>query len=51
MKKKLKGFLQRILQEIMKKKYMVNKTIIPSTRRPRVLYWRLSDFDKIAQAW
>ena len=49
-KNKLKGFLQRILQEIMKKdntwniRRLVNETIVPSTQRPSILYWRLSDF-------
>ena len=49
--KKLKGFLQRILQEIMKKnttwniRRLVDKTIVPWTQRPSILYWRLSDFN------
>ena len=49
-KNKLKGFLQIILQEIIKKihtwniRRLVDETIVPSTHLPRVLCWRLTDF-------
>ena len=46
----LKGFLQRILQEIMEKnntwntRPLVDESFVPLTQWPTVLYWRLSDF-------
>ena len=44
----MKRFLQRILQEIMKKKnntWNIRRLVDESfTQRPSVLYWRLSDF-------
>ena len=48
---KLKGFLQRILQEIMKRKKknwnirrLVNNSFVPSSKQPSVLYCKLTDF-------
>ena len=46
-KKKLRGFLQRFLQEIMKK--IMHGTLDTwlmgqSSHQPSILYWRLSDF-------
>ena len=50
-KNKLKQFLQRILKEVVKKKYntwnirrLVDKTFVPGTQWTSVLYWKLSDF-------
>ena len=48
----MKGFLQRILQKIMKKntwniRHLVEESFVPSTQRPSVLYWRLLDFWKV----
>ena len=46
----MKRILQIILQEIMKKnntwtiRQLENETIVPSTQRPSILYWRLLDF-------
>ena len=45
-KNKLKGFLQRILKEIMKKITLGTSdtwSMRRSSRRPSILYWRLSD--------
>ena len=48
--KKLKRFLQRILQEIMKKRIILGTSdawlMSHSSQRPSDLYWRLSDFKK-----
>ena len=50
MKNELKGFLQRVLQEIMKKKIILGtldawsmSCSIPATKQPSILY-KLSDF-------
>ena len=43
-KNRLKGFLQRILQEVMNIRHLVDESFVPSTQLPSVLYWRLSDF-------
>ena len=46
----MKGFLERILQEIMQKnniwniRPLVNKMIVPSTQQPSTLYRRFSNF-------
>ena len=46
----LKQFLQRMLQEIMKKKItwnircLVDESFVPATQQTSILYWRLSDF-------
>ena len=46
----MKGFLQRILQEIMKKnntwniRRLVDVSFVPSSKRPSVLYCKLTDF-------
>ena len=61
-KLELKAFLQRILQEIVKKnntwniRRLVNETIVQSTQQTSVLYWRFPDyssiyFDKITGAF
>ena len=47
---KLKGFLQRILKEIMKKnntwniRHLVDDSFVPSSKGPSVLYCKLTDF-------
>ena len=46
----MKGFLQRILQEIMKKnntwniRRLVDDSFVPSSKQPSVLYCKLTDF-------
>ena len=45
----MKQFLQRILQEIMKKnntwdiRRLIDKSVVPENQQTSVLYWRLSD--------
>ena len=48
----MKGLFQRILQEIMKKnnkwniRRLVDDLVVPSSKRPSVLYYKLTDFWK-----
>ena len=52
----MKGFLQRILQEIMKKnntwniRRLVDDLFVPSSQQPRILYCKLTDF-KSTKNW
>ena len=52
----MKGFLQRILQEIMKKnntrniRRLVDDLFVPSSNWPSVLYCKLTDFRKLSSA-